>query len=306
MNQKQTLELDPGQLASSIRDQRNPIRNIYWLASYPKSGNTWMRLLLQAWYTGGKLDNLNKSTIVKSDIDECAYQSVLAAPLPYYTDTQMALIRTAALFQMSTTCQHDRCILKTHHARVKVHEVELCPGFISSGAVYVVRDPRDVAVSLAAHINKSVDDTIELMANDQATIGFDPMFNKTSPIGHVMCSWSTHVRSWLTAKRMEVRVIRYEDLFTTEGARKQLGYMLELLKLEDEDTHRVSAAIEACEFDHLQALEDVHGFHEKTPWSRFFRVGKAGQWKMQLTPAQVQRIQDDHGELMTELGYELE
>ncbi|OYV36233.1 MAG: hypothetical protein B7Z81_07600, partial [Acidocella sp. 20-61-6] len=86
----------------------------------------------------------------------------------------------------------DLVFIKTHNAALKIHDVELCTTAVSAGAVYIVRDPRDVAVSYARYTGQSVDQTIAFMGKrGAANRGTD------TQVFEYLSSWSAHVQSWI-------------------------------------------------------------------------------------------------------------
>ena len=140
-----------------MEDQRIPLIN--WLASYPKSGNTWVRTLLYAYKFGNvQLDQIKG--FVTSDLLPGAWFAAAPVPWGMLTDDQKLLVRYTALMIIATTASQDRLIVKTHCACGKMNSVDLIPNELTEKAVYIVRDPRDVTISYARHMGKSIDEAI--------------------------------------------------------------------------------------------------------------------------------------------------
>lgn len=167
---------------------------------------------------------------------------------------------------------------------------------ITSGAVYIVRNPLDVAISYSHHLGTTVDRAIEIMG----TIAYEtPGGEKQSY--ELMGSWSEHVESWSGRPHRAIHVMRYEDMLAkSQETFAGLARFLLLLPSAEE----LERAIALSSFETLQSQEAVKGFREKSERTeRFFRVGKAEQWKEVLSRRQIKRILADHGETMRRFGY---
>lgn len=189
---------------------------------------------------------------------------------------------------------------KTHDAwEITSSDEPLFPPKVTLGAVYITRDPRDVAVSFAYHWNQSVDKTIAMM-NDPLSMMWNSRKAPSRQLPQHLSTWSRHVESWLDAPIPRL-LLKYEDMLfepvaTFNVAARFLGFTSTPANIE--------AAVEAVRFDHLRAAEDRDGFRERQPnQERFFRRGIAGGWQDSLTAAQVKRIEADHGTVMRRLGY---
>jgi len=270
--------------------------NINWLASYPKSGNTWVRLFLNHYLYG--IDDIN-SPIQASLLDShpLYYQTVSPLSLREVDPMSMEMLRYAALIHLMQSHPSPYRVVKTHNANAKIHDAHLIPASLTDSAIYIVRDPRDVAVSLAEHMAVSIDRAIEIMGTD----GYAIKQNNHSP-HHWLGSWSTHVGSWLRLKESDVfpvEIIRYEDMqnapittFTT---------IVEAFGLEN-DYAKIAASLEAVSFDRVQRQEQERGFRE-TQNGTFFSHGEAGGWMTKLTPEQVDRIEANHCDMMNRFSY---
>jgi len=263
---------------------------ITWFASYPKSGNTWVRLFMAA-YQQRKVPDLDRIGFCSGDLHPRFYQNVCPPGIDIRgIDLPMqAVIAPAALTHMlDGSLQPNDLYLKTHHANAQVDDIALIPPGLTEKAVYIVRDPRQVAISYANHYRCSLDDAITSMANPKLTIGND------QELSHVVSTWSKHVKSWLKADFPRY-ILRYEDI--GPGAMQGL---LTLLGIEP-DYVRVLQALEDCGLPHFIEQEQTDGFHEAPKNVTFFR--KFVPWYEILTDAQVDRIIDDHGEVMEDLRY---
>jgi len=273
-------------------------RPIWWLASYPKSGNTWIRAFLSSYLHGA--EDLNDLRGVTGDNHPYFHQAISHRPIGELGIWDFVVLHNMAILHMCSVMKMgDPFVLKTHNANLSIAGTSIVPQPITKGAVYVVRDPRDVAVSYADHFGCSLDDAIEGLGRPGNRITQD------NGMLHVISSWSEHIRSWMDQKTFRVGLVRYEDLFH-DPAEKFRG-LLEFFGVEPIDDARMQRALAFCRFETLHELEAKSGFRERSRKAKqqFFRRGKVGGWQDVLTDVQVRRIETDHGHMMRELGYEL-
>jgi hypothetical protein len=200
-----------------------------------------------------------------------------------------ALLAPAALTHiLDKSFKFSDLYLKTHHANAQVDDIALIPPGLTDRVVYIVRDPRQIAVSYANHFKCSIDDAITSLANVKLTIGNE------EELSHVVTSWSQHVTSWLRADFPRY-IMRFEDI----GPGPLQG-MLQFLGMEP-DYERILQALEDCGLQHFIEQERAGGFGEAPEGITFFR--KPIPWYEVLTDDQADRIIDDHGKVMEELKY---
>ena len=266
---------------------------INWITSYPKSGNTWVRMLLNAYFDNGHLD-INVMPWGVGDNRRFPYQAVSPIPIDKLTRHDVVLLRPAALMNLIESIGQKPLIVKTHHCNGTIDDIPLIPERLTKRAFYVVRDPRDVAISWANHTNVSIDEAISDMADTHWTIGEDASFF------HTLSSWSNHVNSWLSEKPYNVHLIRYERLLTAPG--EVLSAILDAIGFENVSCDRIDRAVKATEFAALQEQEKNNAFEESPEGVKFFREGKS-TWRDILSLEQVERIESDHYKTMENLGY---
>ena len=270
-------------------------RLIWWLASHPKSGNTWLRMFLSAYRNGGKVDINAIHDCNIDDIQPYYHHVVSPKPLTSLGNEEQIFLRPAALLHLLSNHRREGgpLFVKTHYANCKILDIPSIPYALSAGAICIVRDPRDVAVSFSRHRGESLDDTIKSMARSDHLLRRPPLYQ-------LLGSWNDHVKSWLHAKNLNVLMVRYEDLLT-EPKTAFVG-MLRFLRHEiDEDL--VDMSIEATKFKNLQRQEKRNGFREKRDGDLFFTNGTAGGWMDTLTEEQAHQIEIDNEEMMREFRY---
>lgn len=288
-----------------------------WLASYPGSGNTWLRILIGAMSLdeGAPLDinrlpkdggiasgrsPFDQSTLIDSGLlthDEvdslrpCVYEYLAREQRPATPD------RTGNSRQVTFVKVHDAYTLTPLGAPL------LGGSRGAKAALLILRDPRDVATSLANHNRSTIDEAIEYM-NDPSVALCERVDRRYEQFRQKLMSWHSHSASWLDQRDIPVHVVRYEDM-----KRDAVGTILAAMDFAGWKVVKGTAerAVALARFDNLQAQENVAGFSEwHDPGGRkFFRRGEAGTWRDALTREQVQRIEAAHAPMMARLGYAL-
>jgi len=283
-----------------IAPEKVDTKRIWWLASYPKSGNTWVRFLLEAYITGRVEINNFYGQFVYGDLRPADYRAVCNLPLERLGTEAINLLRPAALLHVIGQAGGADVCLKTHHARGALNFVRLIPPELTKGAIYVIRDPRDAVISWAHHnraLNGDIEGAIDQFLDESFYIMDD------SSLFHYVGPWGTHVEGWTTGPASyPVHVVRYEDLH--QRPHEMLSGVLETFGIAV-DQERLDRAVREASFAKLRAQEEAEGFVEKRGGERFFRVGKAGQWRDVLTAEQVARLEEAFGPVMRKWGYEL-
>lgn len=273
--------------------------NIVWLASYPKSGNTWMRAFIY-----NLIENPSRPGRIA---DLPAYFEEESKPrwyAPYAGDggvaaldfDQAMALRPQVHQDIAQSRDRGTIFTKTHNMFGHLQGIPLHNLSVMAGAVYLVRNPLDVVLSVADHFGLSVDAAMDFMANEET----GTPTNEANVAGY-MGSWSTHVQSWTQQPHPAIVVVRYEDL--QDKPLKAFGSVAKLLGM-GQDPQRLRKAIQFSSFRELKQQELADGFIEKSPNSRhFFRKGSKNQWAQALNDAQVAAIVERHREQMQRFGY---
>ena len=279
----------------------NTADGIVWLASFPKSGNTWTRTFLHNLLNVLKgeaegTQNINEMNQYTTwDISAQIFTEVLGKDATKANRDEIASARPTV--QQRIADETDGVMfVKTHNSLVLDRSAPTINPAVTSGAIYIVRNPLDVAISYAHHMSATTDDAIKHME----TKGFETKVNEKS-VYEVYGSWSQHVFSWTRKPNRALYVMRYEDMHA--DPEKTFGGLARHL-LMTPDAKQLQQAIDLSSFDKLQKQEEELGFREKPKKAeRFFRKGQPDQWKTDLTPAQIERIVSVHGRQMRRFGY---
>jgi hypothetical protein len=278
----------------------SPTSWIVWIASYPKSGNTWTRTFLHnlAKIQGGEDDAQDINDLGRFSTWEIRKPNYTAA-LGYEPTNEHRNEIAAARHAVQQRIADDNeglVFIKAHQALVIDRGFSTINFTVTSGAIYVVRNPLDVAISYAHHMGRPIDEAIASMAMVNAET---PITDKA--VYEVYGSWSQHVESWTRKPHRAIHVMRYEDMVS--DPERMFGRLVEHLRL-DATPRQVAEAIARSSFQELRAQEAREGFRERSPAAeRFFRDGRAGQWRELLSESQVDGIVRDHGEQMARFGY---
>ncbi len=274
---------------------------IYWLASYPKSGNTWLRAFLHNLRVDGDAPvDINELTTGAIASGRGWIDDVLGFDSDHLTPDEVDRLRPD-VYRWSVHAE-EVGYHKIHDAYTVLPDGEpLVSREGTLGAVYIVRNPLDVAPSTASHYGCTVDRAIAIMGFPELAVAARRDGIARQQVRQRLLSWSAHVASWIDAPGLRCEVVRYEDL-----AARPLETFTRAAAFLDlpTDRPRVEKAIRHSEFSELRRQEDERGFHERGSRSEpFFRRGRAGGWRDSLTPEQVERIIDDHGAVMRRIGY---
>jgi hypothetical protein len=270
---------------------------LIWLASYPKSGNTWTRVFLHNYIRPAEqTHDINEMTALTSTDNAPAwYKEFIDKPQEQWTPEEIAQARPK-VHQLIHDSSEGYVFLKTHSALVAHAGVPMITMKLTAGAIYIVRNPLDVAISYSHHMDASIDETIALMGKTGRWLD-----THEKGVYQIMGSWSENVRSWTGKANPSLFVMRYEDML--EHPLEVFGELAGWLQLPSEPG-RLRKAVELSSFDQLRQQEQAKGFKEKPKSAEtFFREGKAGQWRQQLTRNQIRRIMTDHTEQMRRFGY---
>lgn len=262
------------------------LQRIIWLASYPKSGNTWMRSLLAHYLMPpGKAPDINNlRAFTTGDTRQDIFNAAVGGQFKAESIQQWAQARQKAV-RLIAGSKPNHHFVKTHCQPITLFDVELIPPEVTSGAIYILRNPFDLAPSFARHQSSDIDTAIDRMMNPDTIMGTE------TGIYDALGNWGDHVAAWTGAAGLPLHVVRYEDLIAKPGKtmRALLGDFLKVPL----DSPKLAKAIKDTSFAAMKKHEEKHGFFEKPKgMSSFFAKGQAGVWRDDLTPAQVARLRE--------------
>ena len=278
------------------------MKKILWIASYPKSGNTYMRALLSSlFYTNSGEFNFDILQRIKQFDSNKYYQFV--QKINQYDYSNLIDIKVVSkyweLAQKKFNEVGDDFIFKTHAANLMWKNYKYTDENRTLGVIYLVRDPRDIAVSYAHHFDQDIDTIINQMVRIDAITQ-----NPGKTIGIPLSSWNVHIKSW-EMLNVPKFFIRYEDLI--KEPKKIFSDIVAFLKNDlkinfDISKQKFDAIIKNTKFKALKKMEKEEGFPEQIPTRTFFRKGiyEAGK---ELGDIRVNRIITSFENAMKKFNY---
>ena len=268
---------------------------IIWIASYPKSGNTWVRSFLSNYFSENK------------NFDFSQLKKILRFPrrgLYEELDINFKDFKNVAAnwinMQEYINLKNETVYLKTHNAMVTINNSKFTDSKNTLGFIYLVRDPRDVLLSYSSHLGISAEETFKLMEYD---LSFEVTTHDEDFRNVILGSWASNYNSWKSFKSVKGLIIKYEDLVknTEPSFVKIINYLNKINNVKI-DSDKIRKCINNTNFNILKNLEADKGFGEKGK-NTFFRKGKIGDWKKNLDPKIVNKIEIKFNKEMKELGY---
>jgi hypothetical protein len=273
---------------------------IVWIASYPRSGNTWVRYFLMA------LIGVLRGESAPPDINRLYRFSTWDALNIWWaerlgglpSDASKETVAAGRLAVQREIAAHGPAIafVKTHSLLGQSRGHPTINREVTAGAIYLLRNPLDVAVSSARYLNLSPAAAVERLNQP----GYET-FNQAAGIYEPYGSWSENVESWTGGALPGLLALRYEDLLAAPAA--AFGRLARHVGLKP-SVAELEAAIGMSAFARLAEQEKEKSFIERPPSARrFFESGQAGQWRGGLPAELAERIKVAHGPTMRRFGY---
>jgi aryl sulfotransferase len=292
----------------------------YWyLASYPKSGNTWCRVFITELRRLAALDSAEAAATAQAEERALRLNRDLATgsivSSRHWLDDQLGIDSSdlcwAELDKLRGRVGYQRALYSECLRYHKVHDAFVSPDSAGmpvvpvqgcQGAVVVIRQPADVAVSLSHFFSWELEDCVAFLLDEQAGL------NRSSKYGgrqvrQFMGSWANHVHSWVDQQEIPVLVLRYEDLLAQPA--EHFGRLAGFLDLPTEP-ELIQQAVANTRFEKLRAKEEEEGGFRERPegCERFFRSGRSGEGQEQLSAEQLGQLENAFSSTLKRFGYE--
>jgi hypothetical protein len=282
---------------------------IIWLASYPKSGNTWMRALVSNIIfpkTNKNINTFEKIYKINSYPQLKHYEGIINK----YDDKQSRIEKTYQNWDITQTkinLSNSLRIFKTHNFATQLIKDNKKYQFTnlenSIGVIHIVRDPRNVITSLTHHFTKTYEEAFEMMADKNSIIAA----NDKSHVPEFLSSWDIHYKSWSSFPKNYL-LIRYEDLLSDSKTHinRIVKYLSKFYIIKDVDIENIA---EQTNFNSLKKLEKNQDFKESVAdkktnnKKKFFNLGPKNDWRILLSYEMRKKIEDKFGSTMKTLGY---
>tara|TARA_B110000014_G_C19959693_1_gene496644 strand:+ start:13 stop:858 length:846 start_codon:yes stop_codon:yes gene_type:complete len=277
---------------------------IIWLASYPKSGNTWVRAMLSSLiYSKDGIFNFEFLKYINKYPQKEHFEELTNK----FND-----INELSKFWISSQnkINSDKKIkfLKTHHLRCSINNNNFTNHENTIATIYIVRDPRDVIISYAKHHSLTIENTKLAMFNSQ-NYTFPQTVNENERLTTMLGSWADHYNSWIKNNK-NLLMIKYEDLIsdTKKELLKILNFVNIFVKIPIDET-KVEKCLNSTTFENMKNMEEKGFFNENTVDENtgkkivFFNKGKKNEWKKNLNSSIKEQIEIKFKKEMFELGY---
>ena len=253
---------------------------IIWLASYPKSGNTWVRSLLSAYYYS-KNGNFSFELL----------KNIGLYPQKKYFDIKInkpgEINSYWDISQKKIISKKKNIILKTHNSLLALNGKNFTKPEYTLGIIYIVRDPRNVITSLKNHYDLDYEQSLDFMLNEKKYI-YDIREKNDYADFHFLSSWSNHYKSWINNNLFKKMVIKYEDLEndTFKTLKNLIIYINSLFQVNEKiDEIKINNCIKTTNFEILKHKEKKEGFPENVYSKKtnkeidFFHLGPKNKWE---------------------------
>jgi len=259
---------------------------IFWIASYPKSGNTWLRILISCYYyteNGLFYENVFKKI---GQFPEKMHFTSFEYDKNIVTDTTRFWIKA----QEKINDDNKLKFFKTHNAFGALNNNHFTNSKNSIGAIYVVRDPRNVITSLKNHYELNDEQALKWMMNEKNFI-YDVEKFKVDGYSdfQFVSSWNTNFKSWKSQKKIPIKIIKYEDLLNeTYVVFKDVVEFINMTTNNKQkiDKEKLKNAVNSTLFDKLKDSEQKNGFSEAITSKKdnkkkisFFNLGPKNDWR---------------------------
>tara|TARA_Y100000590_G_scaffold466518_1_gene642196 strand:- start:1448 stop:2305 length:858 start_codon:yes stop_codon:yes gene_type:complete len=283
---------------------------IIWIASYPKSGNTWIRSLLSSYLFSKngtfsfklleKIEQFSSSNLVEDKDSGLHYQNRISKN---WIPAQQIINSDKKIH-----------LLKTHNAMCSINNNYFTDKRNTLAAIYIVRDPRNLINSLSHHYEITLDKAFDFLTNKRKIIfPLDSKKNESKKDNedfNFLSDWSSHYNSWKNITFCEIKIIKYEDLVknTEENFLSILNFLSKYIDIKINKS-KIINTLDSTKFENLKQMEKKYGFKESVTSLNtkkkidFFHLGKNNKWEKMLNKKFIKKIEKSFSKEMKELNY---
>ena len=277
---------------------------IIWIASYPKSGNTYLRSFIASYYFSKK-----------GKFDFNLLLNILQFPSVKFTKKNISSELEASkswIYNQEQFFSGEKVhFIKTHNTLNNYKGNEFANNKQTLGAIYIVRDPRNVITSMKNHYSMSYDYAYSKLIDDNASLLEKSRDNDHSNFTF-LGSWSEHYKSWKMSKNFKTLFLKYEDLenYKYDSFKKIVTFINQLKNEKSKiNEKKLINSINSTSFKNLRNKEEIEGFEESTNLQnsdqkvRFFNLGFNNRWEKILPKEILEKLNNSFKKDLSDLEY---
>ena len=288
---------------------------IVWLASYPKSGNTWLRTILNQLLFSEDIEEskvFETLDVITSFPQQKHFKNISQKLTDSKYKDHEEIIKSWIVSQDKINLDNKIKFFKTHNFACKKYDENEKKNYSFTdlnntlGVIYIVRDPRNIITSLKHHFSwEDYDAAFKMMENEYMWLGNEDV----NAVPQALSSWDKHYESWSRFPK-NFLLIKYEDLLNNNEneIKKIIKYLNKFFNIR-ENEKMINAIIKNTSFSNLKKQEEEQGFSESI-WDkklnkkkRFFNLGPENKWSSLLDKKIINKIEKRFGPTMKKLGY---
>ncbi len=282
---------------------------IFWIASYPKSGNTWLRALISSYYY--TKDGIFEQNVINQigQFPEKRHFQDFNYDQNIVTDTSRFWLEAQKKINLDKKLK----FFKTHNAFGSLNNNKFTDNINSVGVLYIIRDPRNIITSLKNHYELNDQEALKWMMNENNYIYDVRNFEKDGYSDfQFVSSWNTNYKSWMVQKKIPIKIIKYEDLLNqTFSVSKDVIKFINKTTNNDEkiDREKLKNSVNSTLFNKLKDNERKNGFSEAIVSKKndkkipFFYLGPKNDWKKILDDDLKIKLNEVFKKNLVELSY---
>ena len=277
-------------------------KKIIFLASYPKSGNTWLRSIISSLiYNQGNFhfDDLQKIILFSqianfNNLKNPHFDSKGNLDFNWLSNNWINAQKNI------NSKKKEVVFFKTHSVRGIINNNFFTDESVCLAFIYIIRDPRDVVVSLSKHMGENIPDSLNKVLFEKNRM---TSFYK---VNELISTWKNNIDSWMEFKKVPRLILKYEDMINDvdKGISTIANFLNTVTNLDIKTDNKFLESVKnSTSFNNLQSLENKYKFNEATINTKFFRKGVVGEWRQVLTQKQVKQIEEELTIPMKQLAY---
>ena len=277
---------------------------ITWIASYPKSGNTFLRSFLSAYFFS-----------VTGKFEFNLLYNILQFPSLKFSKRDLYSRKETAqnwIINQNHFFENKDVFLKTHNTLEEFEGHKFTSMNQSKGGIYIIRDPRNIILSMSHHYSLTFQESYDKIIDEKASL-LEKTYNEDHSNFTFLGSWSNHYKSWRDNKDFKILFIKYEDLEKNNELvfKKVINFINELNNESNKIVdNKFFNAIKSTSFVNLKNKENISGFEESVYSNlgkkrNFFNLGFQNKWQKKLPSDIINKVNKNLEKELIELGYDL-